>query len=244
MPHGLPECFVLIDKALHAALQFVIAIQDEEAKMYGQEGQNAGMQRAINAMVKCFDWNRLCLSAPTPEDVREFGGLSAMLRRYLRHTEWPDFEEVVRAWPNEQTLQIQYVRLCRRVREGPLSLRRRWWRTTGYNLEPIRSFPSILRLVRQVFPPAQDRAESARLARVASVLSQLLGSGFLQNALAAKSDALAAQSAPLSNHIFLCRLNTSSVVASLGKEENDSAHFDEACNVSGRMCHLMVAWQQ
>ena len=186
MPHGLPECFALIDKALHAAAQFVMLVRDEEAQMYGGEGQNAGMQRACRAMCKCFDWSRLCMAGPTPEDVREFGLLSTMLKPYLKYTDWPDFPEVPRAWPCEQVLQVQYVRLCRRVLDAPCHVKRDWWKMKGYDLEPVRSFPSILRFVRQLFPPA----ESAMWARVASVLSQLLGSGFLRDALVAQEDAV------------------------------------------------------
>jgi hypothetical protein len=185
MPVGLPEAYVLISKALQATDQFVWAVEDEEAKMYGDEGQNAGMRRAFRAMNKCFDWKRLLATGATGEDIREFGLLSTMLKPFLKHTEWPLFPEVVHAWPNEQTLQLQYVRLCRRLRDAPHHVARRWWQLKGYIVEPVKCYPSVHKFVQQIFPAAKNRAESAMLARVAAVLSQLLGSGFLRNALVA-----------------------------------------------------------
>jgi hypothetical protein len=129
----LPQIFEDIDAALCAAAVFLESVIEEENKLFGPEGENAGMTRATRAMCKCFDWSRLTIHGPSSEDVKEFGVLCRMLMPFLKHCQWPDREEfpdVDHGWPSIQALQVQYVLLMSRVRKVKLrmpSLQRNWY---------------------------------------------------------------------------------------------------------------------
>ena len=143
--------------------------------MREREGTNAGMQRVLTAMCRCFDWSRLATSTLSREDVGEFGVLYEHLLPYMKKTLWPSdfvlkFNGVVRGWPDTNTAQIQYAVLVRRVRNAAKARghsRRDWWTLQGYTVEPIKSFLSV-----SWFVPAMCHDEAPRLRhRIASVIS-------------------------------------------------------------------------
>ena len=118
---SLAGAFGEIDGALASAEVFVDTLLLEHDRLFGREGENAGLARAVEAMSHCFDWDRLVRQVPPPLQVQEFGTLSKLLLPYLRYSAWPhadEFPAVTHGWPNTATLQVQYVLLCRRMRQA------------------------------------------------------------------------------------------------------------------------------
>ena len=101
----LPALFQNIDAALMAISVFIRALTEEGAKLYGSEGSNAGMLRALKAMNLCFDWTRWVRNRPSKNCIDEFGHLCDLLKPVLRHTRYPskdDFPDVRHAWPDSK----------------------------------------------------------------------------------------------------------------------------------------------
>ena len=104
----LPALLEEIDSALKSMTTFLGALEKEGAKLYGSEGANAGMRRALQAMNTCFDWSQWIKRRPTRDCVAEFGVLCEMLQPLLRHTQYPssqEFPAVRHAWPDKQVAQ-------------------------------------------------------------------------------------------------------------------------------------------
>ena len=180
---GLVEQHRLVDAALMAAARFLEDVLAAEEAIHGPEGQNAAMAHATAAMAQCFDWERLVSKPPTVDDLRSFSRLYAFLRPYLRHTDWPPFKEVVRAWPDEKTMQYQYVMLLRRVRDAPQRAPhtcRQWWRLDGFVVLPVRCWSSVLRFVcGWVRARSPLEVEHRHQCNIAAVLSDFLGGGLV-----------------------------------------------------------------
>ena len=181
LPAMLHSIFQMVDGALSSAVSLVESIIAEEEHLYGREGTNAGMQRVLTAMCRCFDWSRLATSTLSREDVGEFGVLYEHLLPYMKKTLWPSdidtkFNGVVRGWPDTKTAQLQYAVLVKRVRNAAQARGhsgRDWWTLQGYTVEPIKSFLSV-----SWFVQAMCHDEAPRLRhRIASVISAFMGVG-------------------------------------------------------------------
>ena len=214
LPESVPLVFADLDDALKAAGDFLNGLAAEEDKVFGQEGTNAGMARALRAMCTCFDWGRLVGDGlvPTVNDLAEFKVLAPLLEPYLRFAEWPskeDFPEVTHGWPDLDELQVQYVVLMNRLRAAASKPRFRhsWWSVTGYYVEPLRTFPSVLRLVRCIYGSSAHAPEARRewLCRIAAIVSSMLGRGIADQVARTAPDALAAPSAFLISAHLLAR---------------------------------------
>ena len=180
LPAALDAIWQMVDRALASAVALVEGIMTEEENMYGSEGANAGMRRALAAMCRCFDWARLVPAGGLlAEDADEFGVLYALMRRYMGKTLWPSgaaFARVVHGWPGAQEAKMQYVVLVRRVRSAAKVRgegKRNWWVLQGYTVEPIREFASVAWFVDAM---CRDAAPCLRR-RIASVISACLGKG-------------------------------------------------------------------
>ena len=120
MPMSVVGCFEELDSALASAASFVASVLKHRASLFGSEGTNAGLARAVEAMVHCFDWGRLTEKGPDVHTINEFGVLIELLLPYLRFTDWPnetDFPAVVHRWPPTDVLKVMYVLFCKRLRE-------------------------------------------------------------------------------------------------------------------------------
>ena len=116
LPVLLPQIFQELDRTLAAAAGFVNALSAQEAKVFGKEGQSAGMAEVNEAMCKCFDWDRHVHAVPTTDDVRAVMKVNQLLGPYLRLTEYPsqdEFPQVVHGWPDDATLATQHLVLMR-----------------------------------------------------------------------------------------------------------------------------------
>lgn len=204
LPESVPLVFADLDDGLQAASHFLNALGAEEDAVFGQEGTNAGMARALRAMCACFDWGRLVGDGlvPTANDLAEFEVLARLLDPYLQYTEWPskeNFPEVLHGWPPPEELKVQYVVLMHRLRAAASMPRFRhsWWSVTGYYVEPLRTFPSVLRLVRCIYGSRAHALEARRewLCRIAAIVSSMLGRGIADQVAGTAPDALAAPSA-------------------------------------------------
>ena len=157
MPAHLPSAFQDLDNALAGAHSFLRRAMDEEEVLYGREGQNAGVARAMEAMSMCFDWSRLASQLPSGEDVRAFGDLVSLLMPYLRHTDWPnkaEFPKVVHGWPARGVMQRQYVLLLKRVRSARRhapKVAQDWYILKGYRVEPMQTFSSVSLFVQKIW---------------------------------------------------------------------------------------------
>ncbi len=103
----LPVLMEDLDNALVGLAQFIRSMQSEGDKLYGDEGVNAGMRRAVRAMNLCFDWQEWIVRRPTRQCIDEFGKLCEMLRPLLRQTRYPSptvFPDVNHAWPDDQAI--------------------------------------------------------------------------------------------------------------------------------------------
>lgn len=238
LPQSLPQIFTHVDESLEAAKHFLDTLAAQERQMFGPEGTNAGMARALEAMCTVFDWGHLTQHGPTGHHVAEFGVLAQMLQPSLKYTEWPSqdaFPDVAHEWPDTEQLQVQYTVLMNRVRQAARMPRFRhsWWTVTGYIVEPLQAFASVLWVTRALLLPVVPcchppcpAAQQAYLCRVAAVISSFLGAGIAnwaqgggrdspvahgsalaaqQDAAAAPQNALAAQRSFLVSARFLAR---------------------------------------
>jgi hypothetical protein len=166
----------------------------EHRLLFGSEGYSAGMQRALAAMAAVFDWPRLVCHLPTRHMVHEFGVLAAMVLPYLEHVDWPSLEDFPRAqheWPPINTLQLQYVMLCRRLRTAGAMRTKKWWVVDGAVVQPLEPTPFAIWLTRNIFHPrvlaleesvlppklklpaaANENMRHALLRKIAAMLSQ------------------------------------------------------------------------
>ena len=149
LPQLLPQTFVELDSSAAAACGFIATLLHEERRLFGAEGVNAGLAAAHTAMSRCFDWGRLVSAVPTVADLAAVASLNTALRPYLLKTDFPsetEFPGVVRGWPDNPTLQTQYVVLMNRIRGAPRRCPRAtrgWWRSTGYRVEPVLAVESL-----------------------------------------------------------------------------------------------------
>lgn len=114
----LPALLEDIDNALRQTTVFIRALETEGAKLYGSEGYNAGMERALRAMNYCFDWVQWVERRPTRRCVEEFGVLCEMLQPLLRQTTYPsqtDFPDVPHAWPDNKVLPRASIALSFKI---------------------------------------------------------------------------------------------------------------------------------
>ena len=103
----LPALFENLDGALMSISVFIRALMKEGAKLYGSEGSNAGMLRALKAMNLCSDWTQWVNHRPPKTCVDEFGVLCDLLEPLLRQTRYPsidNFPDVRHAWPNKEVM--------------------------------------------------------------------------------------------------------------------------------------------
>ena len=113
LPWSLVAACTEINQALGSAKAFHKRMLQEHRQLFGSEGYNAGMQRALAAMAAVFDWPRLVGAPTTTHMVHEFGVLAAMVLPYLEHVDWhsvDEFPKVQFEWPPKNVLQYQSVR--------------------------------------------------------------------------------------------------------------------------------------
>jgi hypothetical protein len=60
LPMSLVGVFDDIDSSLASAMSFISSVLRERASLFGSEGTNAGLARAVRAMTHCFDWGYVC----------------------------------------------------------------------------------------------------------------------------------------------------------------------------------------
>ena len=156
LPWSLVAAYNEINEALGSAKAFLTHMLEEHRILFGSEGCNAGMQRAVAAMAAAFDWPRLVCDLPTTHMVHEFGVLAAMVLPYLEHVDWPsadDFRKVQHEWPPINKLQFQYVLLCRRLRIAGTRRTNKWWVIDGAVVQPLEPTPFAVWLTRNIFGP-------------------------------------------------------------------------------------------
>ena len=159
---------------------FLTTLATQEDSLFGAEGSNAGYTRVMTALATAFDWEFLTKTKPARKHWSEFGIAYKMLRPYLIHTEWPPVAEwpaVDRAWPEDvKDLQAQYFLLMSRVRAARSRRggQRAWHRVEGCFVRAIRAYPSVERLVRQLFRVRVGEGIALTL-RVAALISDCLG---------------------------------------------------------------------
>ena len=86
VPPWIHEVFVEVDAGLRALVRFGRKLRAEDQTLYGTEGVNAGVSRALSAMRTSFDFEHLLVKAPSANHIDEFIHLAKMLRPYLRKT--------------------------------------------------------------------------------------------------------------------------------------------------------------
>ena len=186
LPGWVPAVFGDIDSALAGAASFLRKMIEEEDKLLGSEGCNAGHARAVRAASQCFDFFRLLRNTPTQGDVTEFGVLARMLLPYLRLTEWPSRQahpQLDHRWPSEQALQYQYVGLMNRLRLARWrlpSVWRQWWRPRAVRVQALTCYDSVLWLTNKLLPQAplgHTALARALVCKIAACISAMLGRG-------------------------------------------------------------------
>ena len=121
VPHGFFITHDSLDGALKAAAKLVVELHLELHGILGSVGVNDGMASLLQNASKCFDWGSLATQAPSAEHVRAFREVASVMEPLMRLTDYPvhaDFQEVSRTWPAIEGLGVQYVVLCRRVRDA------------------------------------------------------------------------------------------------------------------------------
>ena len=180
IPGAIISAFKDVDGALAAVTILLTTLATQEDSLFGAEGSNAGYTRVMTALATAFDWGFLTKTKPTHKHWSEFGIAYKMLRPYLIHTEWPPVAEwpaVDRAWPEDvKDLQAQYFLLMSRVRAARSRRggQRAWHRVEGCFVRAIRAYPSVERLVRQLFRVRVGEGVALTL-RVAALISDCLG---------------------------------------------------------------------
>ncbi len=187
VPRAVYAVHAEMDDALRAASEFLHALHDEVGAILGSVGMNDAMRELLAASACCWDWRSLIHARPGAEHVRAFQRVSRMLRPYLAQTLWPGshaFAKVEQAWPSEDVLAAQYMRLALRVREAAaagarkrnagggvpppcagggmtppceehIRLAEHWVEVKGYSVRPIWSSGEIMGLSQQWFKQHQ-----------------------------------------------------------------------------------------
>ena len=195
LPWSLVEAYTEINQALGSAKAYHKRMLQEHRQLFGSEGYNAGMQRALAAMAAVFDWPRLVCAPTTTHMVHEFGVLAAMVLPYLEHVDWhsvDEFPKVQFEWPPKNVLQYQYVLLCRRLRQAGAMRTKTWCVIDGAAVQPVDPTPFAIGLTRNIFGPrvlaleesglppklkpsaaANENMRQAPLRKITAMISQL-----------------------------------------------------------------------
>lgn len=120
VPAWLPVAFADIDRALLHAQTFAAHMLRQARLLFGGEGDNDCMSQLVHLMAQCFDWKLLASELPSPAQLLALCDLNERLRPVLQHTLWPDpkaYPSVKRVWPTRDEIGIQYIVLCKRLRD-------------------------------------------------------------------------------------------------------------------------------
>ena len=121
VPHDFFITHDSLDGALKAAAKLVVELHLELDEILGSVGVNDGMASLLQNVSKCFDWGSLARQVPSADHVLAFREVASVMEPLMRLTDYPvhaDFQDVSRTWPAIEELGIQYVVLCRRVRDA------------------------------------------------------------------------------------------------------------------------------
>lgn len=120
VPHQFYISHDSIDGALKAAAKLVVELHSELDGILGSVGVNDGMAKLLQNSSRCFDWGSLATHAPSAVDVKAFRQVASTMEPLMKLTEYPahvDFDSVGHTWPTLDELCVQYMMLCRRVRD-------------------------------------------------------------------------------------------------------------------------------
>lgn len=167
------------DAGCRAVDVFAEAFAKTDHLMFGLEGQNAAMLRALDALGNCFGFKRLAVEPPTEADVTAFVELVKLLKPYISNTTWScaeSWSEVVRAWPHTES---GFRRLGRQYRLSLLWLRhcdhlrpRLWssfWTTKGFLVTGIVVDDNLKELFRRMCLGGTGRGTALSKARVSNI---------------------------------------------------------------------------
>ncbi len=121
VPHAVYQVHSQMDDALRQSASFLASLHTELSAILGSVGTNEGMSSLLKACAVCWDWSTLVRERPRRHHVEAFLHVWRALNQLLQHTMWPGGEQfagVTHAWPREQELAAQYMRLASRVREA------------------------------------------------------------------------------------------------------------------------------
>ena len=188
VPHDFFITHDSLDGALKAAAKLVVELHLELDEILGSVGVNDGMASLLQNVSKCFDWGSLARQVPSADHVLAFREVASVMEPLMRLTDYPvhaDFQDVSRTWPAIEELGIQYVVLCRRVRDAaagaglhkgevPNARRppaevaqaaRRWSKVVAYKVSPVWSRGVLLLVLRPCL--ARASVSPSRTARSA-----------------------------------------------------------------------------
>ena len=181
VPHDFFITHDSLDGALKAAAKLVVELHLELDQILGSVGVNDGMASLLQNVAKCFDWGSLARQAPSADHVLAFREVASVMEPLMRLTDYPvhaDFQDVSRTWPAFEELAVQYVVLCRRVRDAaagaglregevPNARRppaevaqaaRRWSKVVAYKVSPVWSRGVLRHVLRTCLARASRNA--------------------------------------------------------------------------------------
>ena len=189
----VPYTSYLVHDAVDSALQSCIALLENLNKEFDallhRVGCNDDMSKLLSSCAQCWDWSLLISESPKVKHVRAFRTVIRMLRPVLIHTLFPTDPRfllggVSPAWPTDEELCCQYMKLCERVRQAasgaksvPEEVRQAaagWAQPTRhYLLRPLWVNRVVEQLCRQRVPGA-DRYHRLRPASLISLYAGVL----------------------------------------------------------------------
>ena len=120
MPHRLLNVFLDIDAGIREGKTYLAALVKEYNDYFGHVGVNDDMLRVNHDAAVCWDWASLAVRPPNVEEVQAFDRLAGKLESILKDGEKPDAGSFLHAhepWPQRYELGVQYIALCKRIRQ-------------------------------------------------------------------------------------------------------------------------------
>ena len=119
VPHCVYRLHDAVDAAICSAITLLENLNREFNAILHSVGCNDDMSGLLRESATCWDWSVLAVQPPTVQHIAAFRNVCQKLRPLLIRTYYPTgepFGGVSPCWPDENSLQIQYVMLCHRVR--------------------------------------------------------------------------------------------------------------------------------
>jgi len=118
MPMSLAQVLLAMQQACVEFGSYLQRIEEEMAAYFGSVGANPTMLELARLLSICWCWSRMGYTKASRAEAEAFRDAYRLLKPTLEHIFWPppgSFPGVIRRWPPERDLMLQYAHLRNRV---------------------------------------------------------------------------------------------------------------------------------